>query len=242
MRIPVIDGERAYYLERRKLLLLAAGAAVTGATTRPGLSQSLAPAADETWNMKMEDIRAAALAGAMKAKWSASSYVRFLSAEVTRLGPPPEIDLQPVPWMNPAMWFGMLSAGRPFAVVRWKMAPGAVQPAHDHPGASVCTLILRGEVEIENFEPVASPQVNGVASMALRRTRVERLKAGRTSVLAPDENNIHRLKAGPAGAEGIDFNSMHAEGEAFSYVRLTPTSDPNRFIGVVYDPAGSNRS
>lgn len=237
---PEPSGDSVSLVDRRRLLLIS-GAITSLTFARPSVAHVPAPGVGDEWTRRIAETRTAALRGVVEDGWSPSTYVRFLSSEATRLGPAPDVDLQAVPWMDPAMWFGMLSAGRPFAVTRWKMAPGAIQPVHDHPNASVCTLVLSGELRMENFEPVEASSPADSDPFALRRTRVERLTAGRTSVLAPEENNLHRLNAGPAGAEGIDLNTMHGAGARFSHYRLTPTRDSDLFTGRRYVPEGAGR-
>lgn len=222
-------------LSRRTVFVGACLLACSGRAARA--ASTLSTGNDTAWERFLQETRAAALSLLRDEGRPASSYVRFLSAEAASLKDVPEAALQAIPWMEPAMWFGMLSVGTPFAVTRWRMEPGAQQPAHNHPEASVCTLVLQGELVMENFEFARGVPDTQAQAFEMRRTRVEHLTPGRTSILAPAENNIHRLTAGPRGAEGIDFNTLHRAGETFAYIDLLPTPSADVFTGRWFDPS-----
>ena len=170
---------------------------------------------------------------------SPESYIRRLSSEVVSVSGIPEFALKPIPWMRPGMRFAVLAPGVPFMATQWAMEPGAQQPCHNHPNASVCTLVTHGELLIENFEIDGSNDSPKYGEkVVVRLTRRERLVAGRTSVLTHGENNLHRLTAGPQGAKGIDLNTLHGKQAPFGYLRLTPVSaGVDSFEGTWYDPS-----
>jgi len=227
-------------IDRRLLLQGLAGIALL-----PDLdsARAAAPARGTLdWQEFLDQIRPEALRLARDLGFSPESYVRRLSSEVLRVREVPGTDLQPVAWMAPLMHFGMLSMGRPFAVVEWRMEPGARQPCHNHPNGSVCTLLLEGELLLENFDLAANSGPATDRSIRLRRTRSERLFPGRTSVLTPEENNFHRLTAGSNGARGIDLNTVHGPTQPFSYVSFASEPDEDGFLeGAWYDPSSTVR-
>lgn len=229
--------EDANYIGRRQLLQAATVSAILPATT--AAQSPPASSRNVGWTRLIGEVRAMARQLFIEEGRSPSGYVRFLASEGYGLIDVPEVALKPIPWMQPAMSFAMLSIGSPFAINRWRMEPGARQPAHTHPNASVCTVLLSGELTMENFEFEGSIPEQTASSFELRRTRVELLSAGRTSVLAPSENNIHRLTAGSAGASGIDINTMHGPASRFGYIDLSPTNITDRFTGKWFDPSRS---
>lgn len=220
---------------RRQLLQAATVGAILPATT--AAQSPPASSGNARWTRMTGEVRAMARHLIVSEGRSPSSYVRFLASEGFGLSDVPEVVLKPIPWMQPAMSFAMLSIGSPFAINRWRMEPGARQPAHTHPNASVCTVLLSGELTMENFEFEGPMPDQTASSFVVTRTRVEHLSAGRTSVLAPSENNIHRLTAGSAGASGIDINTMHGPVSRFGYIDLSPTNITDRFTGKWFDPS-----
>jgi len=223
----------------RRLLLQGSGAALTMGSC--ALRAADAPSHGLEWASFLERFRPEALALVKEHGLSPASYVRRLSSEILRVRNIPTASLSPIPWMSPAMYFGMLAMGTPFAVVEWRMEPEARQPCHDHPNGSVCTLLLEGELSIENFEiESGAKQFEDGQALSLRRTRMERLIPGRTGVLTPQENNLHRLTAGRSGARGIDLNTVHGATSRFGYVNLPAEPGPDGVAaGRWYDPASA---
>ena len=230
---------------RRRLVVSGLSGLVAAAAT-PAFAQTPKTVMDGVeagpamnWDHFLTAFRPEAIRLLKEKRVSPESYIRRLSSEVVSVSGIPDVALKPIPWMRPEMRFAVLAPGVPFMATQWAMDPGAQQPCHNHPNASVCTLVTHGELLIENFEMDGSSDAPKFGErVVVRLTRRERLVAGRTSVLTHGENNLHRLTAGPQGARGIDLNTLHGTQAPFGYLRLTPMSEGfESFEGTWYDPS-----
>ncbi len=230
---------------RRRLVVSGLSALVTAAMT-PAFAQTakgVMPPVEArpaiNWEDFLRAFRPEAVRLLKEQRVAPESYIRRLSSEVISVSGIPEVALKPIPWMRPEMRFAVLAPGVPFMATQWAMEPEAQQPCHNHPNASICTLVTHGELLMENFEIDGASDVPRFGEkVVVRLTRRERLVAGRTSVLTHGENNLHRLTAGPQGARGIDLNTLHGEQAPFGYLRLTPVSaGVDSFEGTWYDPS-----
>jgi len=148
------------------------------------------------------------------------AYLHALASLAVRTSGVPRTELKAFAGVEPEAAFGMLHRARPFFVVQWRLAPGAVYPAHCHPGYSVCTVALAGSAEVRHYEPEpGAPAFDAEERrpFLLRETRRQRLVPGAISTLAPTRDNLHRFQAGPDGALGIDLTTPHGGDGRFSF-------------------------
>jgi len=123
----------------------------------------------------------------------------------------------------------------PFFVLVWTLAPGAVLPAHDHPNYSFCTLGVKGEVRIRNYESTGSlPDYHSTQSFQVRKTKDQLLTPGKISTLTRHRDNIHQLDAGRDFAMGIDIGILHSKDEGFSYLNI-PDQETGSLITSNWD-------
>ena len=154
------------------------------------------------------------------------AYLYTIAANASRLGELPEVEPRDFGELNPAYELDMIyrNADAPFIVLYWKMEPGAILPAHCHPGANVCTLCTQGQVIIRNFDTVSgSPECwsGSEDEFGVIETNTELLRAGAVNTVSEFRNNIHHFEAGPAGAEGIDITTGYDDApKPFSFLRL----------------------
>ena len=137
----------------------------------------------------------------------------------------PDTKLFPYGRLDPKVEFAPSYRSVPFVVIQWRMHPGAILPAHCHPGASVCTLGLEGEARVRNFE------IDGVApafdagskeSFLMRETHSQLISPGRVNTLSTLRDNIHYFEAGRDGARGIDITTPYGGDGSFSFVAFEP--------------------
>src|SRR6185369_12331276 len=83
--------------------------------------------------------------------FSVDEYLYRIGSLATRLKEIPNSALRSYKTVEPRVWFGPSFRGSPFFIIQWRMEPGALLPAHNHPNASVCTLGFEGEVRLRNF-------------------------------------------------------------------------------------------
>ena len=77
---------------------------------------------------------------------------------------------------------------------------------HDHPGATGLLRVLRGEVEVWQFDKIEEKQIPKGDNIAkLARVSHKVLRAGDTAVLTPTKGNIHALRAISKQCSMLDF-------------------------------------
>ena len=210
-------------------------------------------------NLAQTPIRTTALAGADKLLWddfikqsvpiaqqliadpgfSVDEYLYRIGSLATRLKEIPNSQLGSYKTVDPRVWFGPSFRGSPFFIIQWRMEPGAVLPAHNHPNASVCTLGYEGEVRLRNFEIMEeAPDYASKKTFRVRETRSETLTAGRINTLSPMRDNIHCFKVGKEGARGIDINTLHGKTNNFSFLDMSehPVDSEKRIFEAVWNP------
>ncbi len=154
------------------------------------------------------------------------AYLYTIAANASRLGELPEVEPRDFGDLNPAYELDLIyrDADAPFFILFWKMEPGAILPAHCHPGANVCTLCTQGQVIIRNYDTVSgSPECwsGSEEEFGVIETNTELLRAGVVNTVSELRNNIHRFEAGPEGAEGIDITTGYDDSpKPFSFLRL----------------------
>ncbi|MGQ0553488.1 MAG: hypothetical protein ACT4PU_09750 [Planctomycetota bacterium] len=148
---------------------------------------------------------------------SVDAYLHRIAALAVRLAAVPEVPLGAFGGLQPAAHFGICHRGSGFFIVQWRLEPGAVLPAHDHPSYSVCTLSLEGSARLRNFEIVGPSPADAASPGQLRLTHDEVLEPGRVNLVAPRRDNLHAFQAGPHGARGIDITTSHGPDTGFTH-------------------------
>jgi hypothetical protein len=171
--------------------------------------------------------------------FSVDEYLYRIGSLATRLKEIPDSKLGSYAAVDPRVWFGPSFRGSPFYIIQWRMEPGAVLPAHNHPNTSVCTFGFEGEVQLRNFEIVGeAPDYNSKKTFRVRETRSETMSHGRINTLSPSRDNIHCFKVGKEGARGIDINTMHGKMNNFSFLDMNekPLDSEKRIFEATWNP------
>lgn len=206
------------------------GPAVNARTISPGTpltSDSNHPDGKLSWDNFLDETVAAttSLIGD-RSQSGQNRYLYTIAANASRLGELPEVDPRDFGELDPAYELDLIfrSAEAPFFILYWKMQPGAVLPAHCHPGANVCTLCTQGQVLLRNFDTVpGSPECwsGSEDEFEVIESNTELLRAGSVNTVSEFRNNIHRFEAGPEGAAGIDITTGYDRpAKPFSFLRL----------------------
>ena len=155
------------------------------------------------------------------------AYLYAIGSIASRLGELPDVTTRDFGDLDPGYELSLIfrDPASPFIILYWKMEPGALFPAHCHPGANVCTLVTKGRTMIRNFDTVAgSPNCweETDDKFDVVETRREVLLPGAVNTVSELRNNIHRFEAGPAGAEGIDITAGYDDkAKPFSFLSIT---------------------
>jgi hypothetical protein len=143
----------------------------------------------------------------------------------------------PVPEMNdttnarsPARTFmGVNVCDAPFTVLHWRMEPGALIGLHPHISGNVVTVVLDGEVRIENYEMVGERDFDLREPFAVRRSTDQVLLPGDVNLVSLEHNYMHGFFAGPEGARGLDITTRIREKRPTPTLELAPEPlDPTR--------------
>jgi hypothetical protein len=198
---------------------------MVSATTAVALTSILTPCAFATpataWDEFLLTAREKGKALLAQEGVPVDEYLFLLASLASRIGNVPPSEAGKVPWLDPAVSFGMVSKGSPFIVLEWQFVPHAVLPPHNHPNASVCTVGLDGDAVVENFEVTgAAPAYDAKETFRVRRTHRQWIAPRRVNTVAPDRDNIHTFRAGAKGTRGIDITSMHGPSAPFSYLKI----------------------
>ena len=154
------------------------------------------------------------------------AYLHAMGSIAARLGELPELTTRDFGDLKPSYELSLIfrDPGSPFIILYWKMEPGAVFPAHCHPGANVCTLCTDGRTMIRNFDTgEGSPRCweETDDEFDVIETRRDVLLPGAINIVSELRNNIHRFEAGPEGASGIDItHGYDSPAKPFSYLEL----------------------
>ncbi len=173
--------------------------------------------------------------------FSVDEYLYRIGSLATRLKEIPNSPLGSYKTVEPRVWFGPSFRGSPFFIIQWRMEPGAVLPAHNHPNASVCTLGFEGEVRLRNFEIVGeAPDYASKKTFRVRETRNEMMSHGRINTLSPRRDNIHCFQVGREGARGIDINTLHGKTNDFRFLDIgkAPADSDNRIFEAAWSDLG----
>jgi hypothetical protein len=173
--------------------------------------------------------------------FSVDEYLYRIGSLATRLQEIPDSQLGSYKTVDPRVWFGPSFRGSPFFIIQWRMEPGAVLPAHNHPNASVCTFGFEGEVRLQNFEIIGeAPDYASKKTFRVRETRNEMLSQGRINTLSPLRDNIHCFQVGSEGARGIDINTLHGKTNNFTFLDIskTPADSEKRTFEAAWSDLG----
>jgi len=173
--------------------------------------------------------------------FSVDEYLYRIGSLATRLKEIPNSALASYKTVEPRVWFGPSFRGSPFFIIQWRMEPGALLPAHNHPNASVCTLGFEGEVRLRNFEIIGeAPDYASKKTFRVRETRNEMMSHGRINTLSPLRDNIHCFQVGSEGARGIDINTLHGKTNNFSFLDIskTPADSEKRIFEAAWSDLG----
>lgn len=168
-----------------------------------------------------------------------AGYLHWISSRLASRTDVPSARLAAVEWADPAISFGAHPAAAPFVLIEFRLAPGAYLPPHNHPNASVSTLLLEGEAAIDNYELDPESDPPGLRGAArLRHTATQMLRPGDCNFIQPARNNLHAFRAGPYGARGVDITTQHGPSSAFGYLKLLEPRSVGRIIHAEWaDPA-----
>lgn len=210
--------------------ILSSSLALLGALTFA--TNAGAQAGEVDWEAYLGATRAEALRLIRANSGDIAGYLHWISSRLSARRDVPAAAMAPVPWADPAISFGALPAAPPFAMIEFRLAPGAYLPPHNHPNASVSTLLLEGEAAIDNYElepESAPPGTEGAAR--LRHTQTQVLRPGDCNFVQPARNNLHAFRAGAHGARGVDVTTQHGPAGAFGYLKLLE----HRAVGSVIE-------
>jgi quercetin dioxygenase-like cupin family protein len=147
------------------------------------------------------------------------AYLHAIAQHAARLGEVPPVEPRP---FGPIYSFDMLRFAAPFAVIYWRMEPGGVYPAHNHPSTNVCTVCTAGAANVRNFNlPDAPPITEHDAAFDVIESGHEILEPGVVNFVTEHRNNVHWFEAGPDGAEGLDITTTYGAMQPFSFMRLS---------------------
>ena len=228
MAAGILAGMDAIRFHRRGFLWLGAGAAA--ALFPPGLAHAGEVLDWGDFVARGPSLREAARAGTAP---GIDAYLYTIAALAVRLTGVPDAKLFPFKPRAPLVSLAPIHRGVPLVVIEWRMEPGAVLQAHNHPGYSVCTLGLEGEAEMRHYQVAPdAPPFSSRVPFAVRKTRELVLGPRSISTLAPERDNVHTFTAGPRGARGIDIGTLHAAKDTgFSFLAIAPGEREARWDG-----------
>jgi hypothetical protein len=109
---------------------------------------------------------------------------------------------------EPPIELGPIHRELPIAIIQWRFAPGTILPPHNHTPAHVLSLCIEGECRVRHFDAIGAPPLDSRETFRIRETENRVLRAGRSTSLTPERDNIHTFEAGPEGALGFDINTF----------------------------------
>jgi hypothetical protein len=104
-------------------------------------------------------------------------------------------------------FIGANECDAPFTVLHWRMEPKTRIGAHPHIYGNVVTLLLEGEVRIENHEMVGARDFTTKEAFPVRRVNDQVLLPGALNLVNLEHAYVHGFEAGPAGARGLDITT-----------------------------------
>jgi hypothetical protein len=145
-----------------------------------------------------------------KKSLTADEYLLKLASLGAALDPRdvPEGKLGRFSTFDPPIELGPIHRAVPIMIIQWRFAPGAVLPPHNHTPAHVLSVCVEGECRVRHFDALGAPPLDSRETFRVRETENRVLRAGRSTSLTPDRDNIHTFEAGPEGAVGFDLNTF----------------------------------
>ena len=132
---------------------------------------------------------------------------------------------------SPARTFiGANECDAPFTVLHWRMEPRARINTHPHIYGNVVTLLLEGEVRIENYEMVGERDFATKEPFLVRRVNDQMLTPGGLNLVSLEHGYMHGFAAGPAGARGLDITTRIRPREETPNLVLAEPKDLSRRI------------
>jgi hypothetical protein len=119
-------------------------------------------------------------------------------------------------------FIGANECDAPFTVLHWRMEPGARLGAHPHIYGNVVTLLLEGEVRIENHEMVGTRDFDTKEPFPVRRVNDALLLPGAVNLVSLEHGYTHGFEAGPEGARGLDITTRIRERRETPKLLLAP--------------------
>jgi len=240
--------ERRYFLgssisSLAAVVALGTTEATFAAQEQPRLD-ALTPGADKlAWDDFLKEAVPVAQKLVADPAFSVDEYLYRIGSLATRLNEIPDTKLFPYTAIDRRVCFAPSFRGSPFFIIQWRMEPGAVLPAHNHPNASVCTLGFEGEVRLRNFQIVGeAPEYELKKSFQVRETHNEMLTRGRINTLSSSRDNIHHFHVGREGARGIDISTLHGKMAQFSFLDIAekPLDPEKRIFEAAWNERGRN--
>ena len=222
----------------RRTLVQLLPLALAGCTARSGGSGSpeMLPGQYTDFNAWLKDAEAAGLhlveKGAVR---DPARFVQFLALWTVAVPRFVLTDWSEVKGANSKLEFASLGRSRAFTVSAFRMAPGALQPVHCHPGGGGITLCHEGSLVIKHFDliPGSAEFSNTGAAAEIQEASLAHVHSGRFTTFTPSAGNLHQLEAGPEGAVGVDIRVQWQGAGEIAYLRLTqPIATVEGQIGV----------
>ncbi len=119
-------------------------------------------------------------------------------------------------------FIGAIPGGAPFVVLHWRMDPGSMIRPHAHTYGNVVTLMLEGEVRVENFEMVGARDFDTTGTFKARKTQSQILTPGQVNLVNLESGYVHGFQAGARGGRGLDITTRIKERrETTPYLKLS---------------------
>lgn len=159
-------------------------------------------------------------------------YLHGLAALAACLSDVPIPEMRENTKNSPAKTFiGANECDAPFTVLHWRMEPGARIGSHPHIYGNVVTLLLQGEVRIENHEMVGARDFETREPFPVRRVNDQVLLPGGINLVSLEHGYTHGFEAGPEGARGLDISTLlHERTETPTLVLAPKPLDEGRRI------------
>lgn len=220
MRVPAA---RSMNINRRAFLAAGAVLAVPAAAATPIVPGK--PPADDVNRIGWGEFLARAQEDARRlvsdrTQAGQNAYLFAIAQHAVRLGELPPVEPKDFGGLKPGYSFSLIHRGSPFVVIYWRMEPGAIYPAHNHPGTNVCTICTSGTAHVRNFDIAgAPPSTERDLAFNVTETAHDVLEPGVVNMVTGLRNNVHWFESGAEGAEGLDISTTVA-GTPFSFLRL----------------------
>lgn len=237
--------ERRYFLRSSVTsvaAVIALGAGATLSAQELPHREAVAAGADKlAWDDFLKEAVPVAQKLVADPSFSVDEYLYRIGSLATRLNEIPDTQLFPYTAVSQRVFFAPSFRGSPFFIIQWRMEPGAVMPAHNHPNASVCTVGYEGEARLRNFQIVGeAPGYDVRKTFQVRETHNDLMTRGRINTLSASRDNIHFFQVGKEGARGIDISTLHGKMDQFSFLDIAekPLDAEKRIFEAAWNEIG----